>query len=43
MPGSESTGDFLFDLDHPDIPFGKIVVEGDVKVIHEGEDAGQQR
>ncbi len=34
---AEGTGDFLFDLYHSDIPFGLIVVERHVEVVHEGE------
>ena len=35
---TESPGDFLLDFHHPQITFGKVVIEGDVKVIEEGKD-----
>ena len=38
--GAESAGDFEFDLDHADIAFGLVVVEGDAEVVGEGEDFG---
>ena len=35
---SKSTGHFLFDLYHPHIAFGQVVVEGNAEVIHKGQD-----
>ena len=38
--GSEAAGDFLFDLDHPDVSFGEVVVEWQRQVVDEGENFG---
>src|SRR6266540_387820 len=35
--GAKTTGDFLLDFHHPQIPFGQVVVKRQRKVIHEGE------
>jgi hypothetical protein len=32
--------DFLFDLDHSEIAFSKIVVKGNAEVVQEGQDRG---
>ena len=37
---AEGPRDFLFELDHADFPLGQIVVEGDAKIMYEGEDFG---
>ncbi len=34
---AESAGDFLFQLDHSDIPFAEIIVERNPKIGHETE------
>ena len=36
--GAKGSGDFLFNLDHPDVSLGLIVVKRDAEVIHEGQD-----
>ena len=36
MLGSEGPGDFLLHLHHAKIPFGQVIVEGDVEVVDEG-------
>ena len=36
--GTESAGDFLFELDHAHIAFCLVVVKGDAKVIHKSQD-----
>ena len=35
---AESPGDFLLGFHHPQITFGKVVIERDVKVIEKGKD-----
>ena len=35
---AESTGNFLFDLYHSDIPFGQVVIKGNAEVIHKSQD-----
>src|SRR5688572_7918745 len=34
---SKAAGDFLLGLDHAQIPFGQVVVEGDPEIVHEGQ------
>ena len=36
--GAETAGYFLFDLHHPQVALGLVVVEGDAEVVHKGED-----